>query len=229
MRKRELALLSLVIPMLLGFAAAEARACSCLPLPPPAEALASAPAVFEGELREDRLTASGSARDMQFLVLRAWKGVAAGEVVEVRTPSSSASCGHDSPWSPGLRLLIYASSNEGLLYMYLCSRTTNIAYAGDDIAALGPATSTYAPGTTDASPPPHAADAGCGDRPAGCTDASASVDAGSANSSINGGKSSEQAGCAVGSAGSAFWLAPVLIVGLLAALRRRRSNATARF
>jgi hypothetical protein len=69
-----------------------------------------------------------------FAVARNWKGSDQSTIV-VNTPASSASCGVD--FVQGLEYLVYASENEGILQTNLCSRTTQLGAASEDLAVLG--------------------------------------------------------------------------------------------
>ena len=128
-------------------------ACSCLPPGPPAAALADATAVFAGRVTAVAVPADRSGTSplqVTFAVSRSWKG-ADRPTISVTTPSSSASCGVD--FVDGQEYLVYARASEGVLQTNLCSRTSTLAAAGDDIAALRTG-STPSPSTSGGALPP---------------------------------------------------------------------------
>lgn len=126
----------------------DARACTCVPNPPPATALAESDAVFAGRIIElSRGTDPIAPIIAKFEVSRVWKGPVT-EIVEVRTPRDSAACGLS--FAPGTEWLVYADRVEGSLTASLCSRSTQMAYAAEDLAALGPGTP---PNATPPTPP----------------------------------------------------------------------------
>lgn len=112
-------------------------ACSCRPPGSPAHALAEATAVFAGKVAAIRAPADqGGANPVEvaFTVTHSWKGALPSSLV-VTTPASSASCGVE--FVQGQEYLVYARESEGVLQVSLCSRTTQLALAGEDLAALG--------------------------------------------------------------------------------------------
>jgi hypothetical protein len=117
-----------------------AYACSCRPPGPPAEALANATAVFSGKVTALSAPVDGGGTDpvqVTFAVTNGWKGADQSTIVIV-TPSSSASCGVGLV--EGQEYLVYATESEGSLQTNLCSRTTQLAMAGEDLAVLGAGT-----------------------------------------------------------------------------------------
>jgi hypothetical protein len=115
-------------------------ACSCIAPGPPEEALASSTAVFAGKVTEIVAPANlGGAEPMRvtFEVSQGWKG-AEQKTIVVHTSGSSASCGFE--FAQGQEYLVYASESEGTLQTGLCSRTAQLAMAGDDLAVLGEGT-----------------------------------------------------------------------------------------
>jgi len=112
-------------------------ACSCRPPAPPLEALANASVVFSGRVTAiDAPADRGGAEPIRatFQVEREWKGHN-GPTIAVYTPASSASCGVD--FVTKQEYLVYASINDGRLQTNLCGRTTTLALATEDLAALG--------------------------------------------------------------------------------------------
>lgn len=140
-RLRAACLLSLVfVPAALVLQPRTADACSCIPSPGPVEAAQSVDAVFHGKLVSIADAPKTGKYDIQnkiytFDVLRTFKGQL-DERVNVLTADNSAACGRyfgelGSEW------LIYARLDEtGALNDNLCSRTRDLASAGDDIAEL---------------------------------------------------------------------------------------------
>ncbi|HSH80789.1 MAG TPA: hypothetical protein VLA19_19850, partial [Herpetosiphonaceae bacterium] len=115
-------------------------ACSCLPPGTPQEELGRSDAVFAGKVVGLTGRVDGGAVetvDVTFEVSQVWKG-AASRTVQLQTPGSSASCGFN--FEQGREYVVYASQQEGSLTSGLCSRTTLLASAADDLAALGTGT-----------------------------------------------------------------------------------------
>ena len=73
-----------------------------------------------------------------FTVMKAWKGVSE-PVVVVRTIADCCICG--STFAIGLGYLVYAFRlrGDGTLWTNICSRTTNLDKAVEDLKELGPA------------------------------------------------------------------------------------------
>jgi LPXTG-motif cell wall-anchored protein len=115
-------------------------ACSCIQPGPPAEALTNASAVFSGQVQT--ISAVGNSLQVTFTVKSVWKGTEQATIV-VNTPTSSASCGVE--FVQGQEYLVYADEAEGQLQTNLCSRTAQLAAAGEDIAALGDGKAPSAP------------------------------------------------------------------------------------
>ena len=115
-----------------------AHACKCAEPEAPSAALASAQAVFQGEVAS--IDDSGSERLVTLRVPKAWKGIESAEEVRVRTRKESAACGF--PFEVGQSYLIYAAKAEpsqpGVsLQVLRCGRTRPIAEADADIKELG--------------------------------------------------------------------------------------------
>ena len=187
---------------LAALAPSPARACSCMQASVP-EAYEAAVAVFEGHVLElQTVEPSPSApgyRSVRMQVVRAWKGVESEEVV-ITTPLDSAGCGYD--FSVDQSYLVYAAAQGGGLQVSLCSRTSPIARAGDDLKTLGMGATPVDPKKQDtpaAAVPPREEPPARG----GC------------------------AGCTLGSGpGAALGAAPLLL--LLAGLRARARAVTSR-
>jgi hypothetical protein len=112
--------------------AGPARACSCAPPPDAPTALAGAHAVFQGTVvavaleDEERFQQAVAT----FSVSKVWKGPV-GRSVEIRTSSSSASCGWE--FQIGAEYVVYAyvwPQTDLQLRTHLCTRT-HAAYEGD--------------------------------------------------------------------------------------------------
>ena len=145
MRRYAAALVYLLLSSLLAgmawtAAPSRAHACSCAQPGAPDESLRRAAAVFAGEATDIRepsgwIRASLEPVRVAFRVNEIWKGVKGGEAV-VRTASAEASCGYE--FESGRNYLVYAESGPDGLTASLCSRTTELASAEADLAALGP-------------------------------------------------------------------------------------------
>jgi MYXO-CTERM domain-containing protein len=140
-----LALVFVLAVVLLG-AHRTAEACSCLRPEGPREELLKFAAVFEG--RVVTVTPGDGGFDVALEVARAWKGVAT-PTVTVATAESSAACGF--AFAEGESYLLYADEIEGRLAVTICSRSREIAGAGEDLEAFG--APSYLPGAT-ATPAP---------------------------------------------------------------------------
>ena len=120
-------------------------ACSCLPPGPPEQALAESGAVFSGTVTAVARPANVGGNTpvrVTFTVARVWKGPEQVTMI-INTPDSSASCGVE--FVENGEYLVYARNVEGTFQATLCSRTTQLANAGEDIAALGEGTAPAAP------------------------------------------------------------------------------------
>lgn len=109
-----------------------ARACRCARPPAPDVALEGAEAVFIGRVVEVRRH-SDRERAIDLVVERVFKGTL-DKSVTVLTPMSSAACGRS--FEADISYLVYAGRLGDALHDNLCSRTTPLEQAGDDIAAL---------------------------------------------------------------------------------------------
>lgn len=200
---------------LAGFAwlaPAPARACSCMRPPPPRDAADAATAVFQGKvtaLQVDQPEGAYLAFHVYTLeVERVWKGDVV-DTLTVRTADNSAACGR--PFEVGESYLVYAKDVEGQLSDNLCSRTSKLADASEDLDALGPAIgepdAPAAPARPE--PPPVEPD----------PDASAGGDAPPPASPNARGCAVTDVPAARGTAGSLF-----LLVAWLGSRRRRRDR-----
>lgn len=125
--------------LLLAQSSTRVRACSCASLTA-VESLAAADAVFTGSVILQCEEPNGHIWRLH--VAQAWKGVSAGQLIDLHVSNSSASCGYAAP--PAQELLVYAyrQPDKGWWTTAQCSRTAQLAQAGDDLAALGPPVST---------------------------------------------------------------------------------------
>ncbi|WP_165774722.1 hypothetical protein [Candidatus Viridilinea mediisalina] len=114
-----------------------AHACSCEPLPNPLEAHSQAALVFAGRVHTivGNPADEGASLMMTFDLHEVWKGPEQPQVT-LLTPSGSANCGY--PFEHGTSYLVYAVVEGVELTTSSCTRTTPLANASNDIAALGP-------------------------------------------------------------------------------------------
>ena len=114
-----------------------ALACDCAPPPPPGQALEEADAVFVGVVTDTRL--EGREVDGDLLARIEVAEVYGGdvtEVVEVSTAATGAMCGYG--FEAGTEVLVYASQrDDGSFSTNLCTRTTALDRAQEDLQALG--------------------------------------------------------------------------------------------
>lgn len=115
-----------------------ALACDCPEPPPPQEALSEAAAVFAGEVSEIEVVGDGPPgpwHHARVEVSEVWTGEV-HEVEAVRTHADQATCGYE--FVEGRAELVYAQiDDEDRLTTNLCSRTTSLESANEDLAALG--------------------------------------------------------------------------------------------
>jgi hypothetical protein len=132
--------LALLSVHLLVLSPGRSYACTCVPPAAPAEAVTAAALVFAGRVRSvddpnpGPEISSADLMGVTFDVSQVWKGDATGSV-QVRTARDSASCGFT--FETNQEYLVYANDANGEPEVSLCSRTTLLANAGDDLAALG--------------------------------------------------------------------------------------------
>lgn len=117
----------------------QAFACSCIMPRPPGEELANATAVFSGTVtaQDERQGLSMRSADpvkVTFVVAEVWKGDIPAEV-SITTARESASCGYN--FEDGAEYLVYANGTDADRKVSLCSRTTLLANADEDLEALG--------------------------------------------------------------------------------------------
>lgn len=131
----KLGLIGLLVSGGLYYRLRPAYACSCLRPESPVIERDRATAVFSGEVLA---IGPDNSYDQQvvFSVTEAWKGSLA-EQTTVRTANNSAACGYS--FEVGEQYLVYANGEAESLEVYLCSRTTALAQASEDIAAFSEA------------------------------------------------------------------------------------------
>ena len=115
-----------------------AHACKCTEPAPPSAELASAQAVFQGEVAT--IVESGDDLVVTLRVPKAWKGIDSAEETRVLTRKDSAACGF--PFAQGEHYLVYAQAlapaRDGVALQVLrCGRTRALAEAEDDLRELG--------------------------------------------------------------------------------------------
>ncbi|HEX6289822.1 MAG TPA: hypothetical protein VFZ66_11555 [Herpetosiphonaceae bacterium] len=138
-------IIGLVMVIALGVALIDAPcvfACSCMMPGPPQQELGLASAVFTGTVAQQTApqgpaVSSADPVNVAFQVDQVWKGQVPRSVI-VQTARDSASCGFT--FQNGGEYLVYAQTIDGQLSVSLCSRTSLLADAQDDLAALGQGT-----------------------------------------------------------------------------------------
>jgi MYXO-CTERM domain-containing protein len=240
-----------VVASAIALAPRRAEACSCAPPPGPVTALEQAEAVFVAEIAS--VVQQGHSKIVRARVKRAFKGVgvSAGKTVELRTGLGGGDCG--IRFTAGSSWLVYATTATygdplapSALYAGRCSRTTEIAYAADDIKELdaakrggAPSASPSASVSASSSPlPSSSASASAASSPSSSPSSSPPepmVDAAVATPQPDAGRevpaSASPApgskGCACDLAspeprGGSSWIAVALAATLVAARRRRQ-------
>jgi hypothetical protein len=116
--------------------------CSCMAVQDLAEALWGADAVFVGTVQAVTERPRGEAGELplsesivHFRVVGKWKGEI-GKTVRLSTGVSDADCGF--PFERGQSYLVFASGEIENLSTGVCTRTTRLARAVDDLRSLGP-------------------------------------------------------------------------------------------
>jgi hypothetical protein len=101
--------------------------------------ISSSDAVFSGKVVEiDRPSPIKSSEDPEtvtFRVIESWKGPGGGGTLEVKTPVSGASCGYH--FEEGQDYLVYAYGKGEPFETSICSGTTHLSKADEDLALLG--------------------------------------------------------------------------------------------
>ena len=128
--------------LLLSVSPTPAYACSCAQLPPPLDFLEASDAVFSGRVLSVEGIPLQNDPDgidvpvkVTFQVSKVWKGPSDGTLV-VETSLEGASCGLGRIFRIDEEYLIYAFGEESELRTDLCTRTTQISNAQEDLAEL---------------------------------------------------------------------------------------------
>lgn len=135
----------LLVLMLYNFFPLSAIACSCVENRGVEEALEQAEAVFSGrvlDVKEQKGADGYLAKAVHFSVDRAWKGVNETEII-IATGLGGGDCGID--FIVGEEYLVYANQSSwhasiAPLEAIICSRTTSLATAEEDLQELGEGT-----------------------------------------------------------------------------------------
>ena len=134
-------LFMITLTFLLNYSPITSHACSCFETGTVSEELARSAAVFSGEVvdmldkNKGNLTqSSGDPIAVLFEVEESWKGINQTQVI-VYTARDSTSCGYE--FSLNNKYLVYAHESNGELKADICTRTTLLSSAEQDIAELG--------------------------------------------------------------------------------------------
>jgi hypothetical protein len=118
-----------------------ASACSCAIFGSQKErverALSSSEAVFSGEvaaIERDQKGPFGGVDEVSFRVSEVWKGPER-ETLELTTPSQGGACGY--PFEEGQEYLVYADGKGEPFDTSICSGTTQLSKADEDLTVLG--------------------------------------------------------------------------------------------
>lgn len=141
MKVKYLMAFGLLFILFLWWKPLDASACFCVASPPPKKALKEADAVFSGEVVEiidNRKFVRGKGKTIHFKVDKVWKGIDESEAV-VTTGFDTEGCGF--PFEEGKKYLVYATMSDrfvaNTLTTSICRRTTELAYATEDLNVLG--------------------------------------------------------------------------------------------
>jgi len=131
----------LLFPFLVHFSTTPSYACSCIQPGSAAEELERSDFVFSGKVIEINdsnanatIQSSADLLEVYFEVSTTWKGVDETEV-RIFTERDSASCGFN--FNIDDEYLVYGNENNGKKMVNLCSKTTLLANASEDLTALG--------------------------------------------------------------------------------------------
>lgn len=135
-----LVVFTLTLPAFFAGAIPTSYACSCIPPGTVDEELEKSTAVFRGTVlnkeiqnKDSSLNSSAAPVAVLFDVKETWKGVDQSKVV-IYTNLSSASCGFEFELNG--EYIVYAYEKDGKLHVSLCSRTTSIDSADEDLSKL---------------------------------------------------------------------------------------------
>ena len=131
----------LMLPFTFNFIATSSYACSCVPPSMAEEELNKSNFVFSGKVidihdpnKDAFEQSSADLLEVRFEVFNTWKGVNETQVI-VHSERDSASCGFEFNLNDDY--LVYGNEQDGQKKVNLCSRTTLLAGASTDLAALG--------------------------------------------------------------------------------------------
>lgn len=133
-KKFFISILGLTLLGILIFPQNELHACSCIPPPPPADEFENSDAVFMGTVTSFKIEDSDShLKKAKIQVHTIWKGDKA-LASEVFTGLGDADCGFG--FEVGETFLIYAHLSEDRLFTSICSRTSHVSMATEDLDFL---------------------------------------------------------------------------------------------
>lgn len=131
----------LVFPFFVHFSTTSSYACSCIQPGTAIEELERSDFVFSGKVidiidsKKDAIEqSSADLIEIHFEVSNTWKGVNETEVL-FYTERDSASCGFN--FNINDEYLVYVNEYEGKKTVSLCSKTSLLANASEDLTALG--------------------------------------------------------------------------------------------
>ena len=134
----------LVFSISANYSANEAYACSCVVPDSPEKELQRHDAVFSGNVISmeelhptEPLYFSGDPVVVTFEIDKIWKGLNSSDSITVHTAQSSASCGYG--FETNQKYIVYASYDDEKeqLEVSLCSRTSLLSDASEDLEELG--------------------------------------------------------------------------------------------
>jgi len=141
---KKIFLLIILTSLMVGSIPNNAYACSCVSPDPPLQSLEGSDAVFLGKVTNtegipgvDKEFAGDDEVMVTFEVSKVWKGPS-DETLVIRTALDGSLCGLGRTFMIGEEYLVYASAFEegSELWAGLCSRTTQISNAQEDLAEL---------------------------------------------------------------------------------------------
>ncbi len=140
--KKKVFLLLILTTLIISIIPSPAYACSCAQPPPPLESLEASDAVFLGKVTNSERIPRGHEEFVgdddvmvTFEVSKVWKGPASQTLVVV-TGLGGGYCGLGYFFVIGEEYLVYALGEGSELSTYLCTRTTQISNAQEDLAKL---------------------------------------------------------------------------------------------
>ncbi|MCM3759799.1 hypothetical protein M3212_03240 [Alkalihalobacillus oceani] len=142
---KKVGLYGLLVLLMYNLFPLSASACSCVENRGVEEALELADAVFSGrvlDVQEQKGADGSQAKAVHFSVDRAWKGVNETEII-IATGLGGGDCGID--FIVGEEYVVYANQSSWYasiapLEAIICSRTTSLAAAEEDLRELGEGT-----------------------------------------------------------------------------------------